>query len=146
MNLFTEDVKITKVEAYAAANTTDLTSDSVDMAADGGYDAVCFVAVYGTAAADNLIHAETSPDDSTFTDITGSEPNDAGASSEIQFVDVISPAARYVRCVAVRGTSTTLENIIAYRYKLRDKPADNKTAGTIEGEQLIAPTSTANGK
>lgn len=143
MNMITEDCKFDWVAPYTAAGTSTVTSSSVDMT---GYDAVCFLAMYGTAAADNLIHAETSPDDSTFTDITGSEPNDAGASSERQFVDVVRPAARYVRCLAVRGTSSTLENIIAIRYNTRSMAVDNKVAGTIEGEQLVSPTSTANGK
>jgi hypothetical protein len=143
MNFLTEEVLITKVEAYGSANTTTLTSDSVDCA---GYDGVAFVAVYGTAAADNLIYAEASTDDSTFVQVTSSEPNDAGASSEIQFVDIIKPPARYVRCLAVRGTSSTLENIIAYRYKARNLPVDNKVAGTIEGEQLVGPAMAANSK
>lgn len=146
MNLFTEDVKIDYVEAYAAAGTSTLTSDSVDMQALGGFDSVCFLTRFGTAAANNLIYAETSPDDSTWTEMTGSEPNDAGASSEIQFVDVRSPAARYVRAITLRGTSSTLENIIAFRYNARDLPQDNKVAGTIEGEQLIAPLSAASSK
>ena len=139
MNLFTEDVKITRVKAYQSANTTDVTSDGVDM---NGYDGVAFLVCYGTAAADNLIHAEQSSDNGVgdaYTDIAGSEPNDAGASSEIQFVDIRQPQERYVRCIAVRGTSSTVENIYAFRYNIRSMPADNKTAGTIEGEQLIAP-------
>jgi len=132
----TEDVKVTKVAAYASANTTDVTGTSVDMA---GYDGVVFLASFGTGAADNLIHAEQSSDNSSFTDIAGSEPNDAGASSELQFVDIINPAARYVRPIAVRGTSTTVENIYAIQYRAKTLPQDNKIAGTIEGEQLINP-------
>lgn len=139
MSFLSEDTLISVVTTYTSANTTDVNSTGVDMA---GFDGVLFIARYGTAAADNLIHAEQSSDDGsvdTYTDIAGSEPNSAGASSEIQFVDIINPQERYVRCVAVRGTSSTVEQITAIRYKARSKPQDNNTAGTIEGERLVQP-------
>lgn len=138
IGFLSEDTKIDNVEAYGSANTTTLTSDSVDMQ---GYDGVVFIAKYGTAAANNVIHAEQSSDDGdsdAFTDIADSEVA-AGASDEIQFIDILRPEERYVRCAALRGTSSTLEGIWAIRYQARTKAVDNTTAGTIAGVTLVSP-------
>lgn len=134
-----DKVVFTKIKDHSTANTGDVTSDSVDMQ---GYDGVVFCTSYGTAAADNLFHAEQSSDDGavdTFTDITGSELDLAGASDEDQVLDIFRPEERYVRVVAQRGTSSTLESIWAIRYCLRDVPADNDTSGTIASKILIEP-------
>lgn len=137
MNGFlSNNVKITKVSDVASANTTDVTSSSVDMA---GWDGVLFLTSYGTAAADNLMHAEQSSDDGssdTFADIAGSEVDLSGASDEDQWLDILEPTERYVRVVAQRGTSSTLENIWAIQYRGRSLPQSNLTSGTIYGKQI----------
>lgn len=143
MNGFlTENCKLTKVSDHTTAATTDVTSSSVDMQ---GWDGVVFFTSYGTAAADNLIHVEQSSDDGssdTFADVAGSEVNASGTSDEDQFVDILRPEERYLRCIAVRGTSSTCESIWALQYRGRVAPfADNPnlTSGTIYGNRLLSP-------
>ncbi len=137
--LLSENVKITKVSDPTSAGTGDVTSASVNMA---NYDGVLFLTSYGTAAADNLFHAQQSSDDGgsdTFTDIAGSEIDLSGASDEDQWLDIFRPEEQYVRVVAQRGTSSTLGDIWAVQYKGRDVPISNLISGTIYGKQLINP-------
>lgn len=134
-----EEVKIIKVADAAGAGTSDVTGTAVDMK---GYDGVIFLASYGTAAANNLMHAEQSSDNGSadaFTDIAGSEMNLEGASDEDQVLDILQPQERYVRVIAQRGTSSTLENIWAVLYKSKSVPQDNTDAGTIVTQRLLAP-------
>ncbi len=133
--MLSEYTKLTKVKDYSSADTTDVTSASVDMT---GYRGVMFLTSYGTAAADNLMHVEQSADDSSFADLTGTELG-VSTSDEDQWVDVHTPGDRYVRVVAERGTSSTLESIWALQYNPVNIPVDNTTAGTVHGEAHVAP-------
>lgn len=131
-----ENVKITKVSDAAGAATSDVTSTHVDMA---GWDGVLFLTSYGTPAANNLMHVETGDDsgDSDMADLSGGEVDLAGTSDEDQWLDVLRPRERYVRVVAQRGTSSTLENIWAIQYRGKDGfPQDNDTTGTIVGKRI----------
>jgi len=124
---------------YASAAQTDVEGTGVDTQ---GYEGVLFIAKYGTAADDNLIHAETGADNSVdWEDLEGSEV-DVGTSksNEIQWLDINHNVGdRYIRCVAERGTSSTLEFIIALPYGAHDEPVDNDTPGTIVGLLLTSP-------
>jgi hypothetical protein len=138
----TQNCRLDKVADYAAANTTDVTSSGVDMAADGGWDGVCFFTSYVAPAANNLFHLESSSDDASadaYTDIAGSEVDLGGASDEDQYVDVINPPERYVRAVAQRGTSSALGDIWALRYRGKSAPVTNSVLGTQYGKCLTAP-------
>lgn len=135
----TDEVKITKISDYESATTGDVTCTVIDMQ---GYDAVAFLASYGTPAANNLMHVEQSSDDASadpYTDIEGSEVDLSGASDEDQWVDIVDPEERYLRLICQRGTSTTLENAWAIQYKAKTLPQDNLVSGTIYGKQLVAP-------
>lgn len=130
--------KFTKLADYASANTTDVTSASVDML---GYEGVVFLTSYGTAAANNLMHAEQSSDDGSldgFSDIEGTSVG-VSTSDEDQWLEIHRPGKRYLRVVCARGTSTTLENIWAIQYGARSQPVDNTVAGTIHGELSVTP-------
>jgi len=137
--LLSENALFTKVADYASAATSDVTSASVDMT---DYDSVIFLISYGTPAANNLIHAECSSDDGssdTFADLEGSEVDLSGASDEDQWLEIHQPPERYVRCVAQRGTSSTLENIWAIQFNAKSIPTDNLTSGTIYGKSIVQP-------
>lgn len=139
--LLTDNVKITKVKDYQTAATGDVTSDAVDMQADGGWDGVAFFTSYNTAAADNLIHAECSSDNASadaYADIAGSEI-DGGSSDEDQLIDIYQPPERYVRCVAARGTSSVLGDIWAIQYRGRNLPHQNAVSGTLQVKRLVQP-------
>jgi hypothetical protein len=136
MNLSSR-VKLLKVKDHSAANTTDVTSDEVDTA---GYDGVMFVTSFGTAATDNTLKAQqdivtgmASAADLLATSVT------SGASDEDVWIDIYRPQERFVRVVAERGTSSTLESIWAILYNPRSMPVDNATTGTIIGEFHQSP-------
>jgi hypothetical protein len=132
-----ENILLTKVEDPTADGTSAVESAIVDM---DGWDGVIFFTSYATAAADNAIHAEqgAASDLSDAADLEGSEV-DVGASDEDQFVDILRPQERYLRCVALRGTSSVLGEIWAIQYRGAHLPQDNTTTGTIEGKQLVSP-------
>jgi len=137
-NFLSDEVKITKVADAQTAGTDTVNGTGVDMA---GWDGVIFLTSFGTAAANNALHAEQSSDDGdsdSYTDLEGSEV-DVGSSDEDQWVDVLCPQERYVRPSALRGTSSTLGDIWAIQYRGRSVAADNVTAGTINGKQVYHP-------
>lgn len=137
----TDHCRLDKVADAATAATSTVNATGVDMAENGGWDGVLFFTSFATPAADNAIHAEQSADDAdadAYADLAGSEV-DVGASDEDQFIDIQCPRERYVRCVALRGTSTALGDIWALRYRGRTAPIENVLSGTQNGKQLYRP-------
>ncbi len=136
----TEYTKITKVKDHTTAGTGDVTSDSVDMQEDGGYDGVVFVTSYGTANANNILKASQSADDSTFTEYGSTAQVISGASDEDVILEIARPTKRYLKAVAERGTSSTLESIWAIRYGSRTRPvASHAVSGTSAIVQASSP-------
>ena len=131
MNLSSR-TKWIKVQNHTAAGTSAVTSDEVDTA---GYDGVMFVTSFGTAASDNTLKAQqdTATGMASAADLEGTSVT-SGSSDEDVWIDVYRPRERYVRVVAARGTSSTLESIWAVLYDPRSMPVDNTTTGTIVGE------------
>ena len=127
--------------ATTTAGTSDVNGDILDMA---GFDSVLWIAKFGTAATNNTLHAQQDSDvaGGTMADLAGSSVT-VGSSDEIVWLDLQhSPAGeRYVRVVADRGTSTTLDWCVSLRYNAKDLVSgiDNLVAGTIAGELLIHP-------
>jgi len=135
MNL-SSHVKITKLADHTVAGTSDVTAAEVDMQ---GYEGVLFITSFGTAAADNTMEAEGSDQSGTsFADLEGTSVV-SGSSDEDVWIDVNRPRDRYIRVVAHRGTSSTLESIWAIQYGARLMPVDNTTTGTIIGEAHASP-------
>lgn len=136
--LLSEMVKMTKVADHSTAATSDVTSSSIDMK---GYESVLFVTSFGTAASGNTLKVQQSSDDGStdaYSDLEGSSVS-SGSSDEDVWIDVYMPTKRYVRVVAARGTSSTLESIWALQYGASSVPVDNTTSGTITGETAISP-------
>ena len=145
MNGFiTEHCKLIKLADYASAATSAVNGAGVDMQADGGWDGVLFFGSFGTAAADNFLKAQQSDDDGSsdgYSDLAGSAGT-PGSSDEDAWLDIQLPRKRYVRPVAVRTTSTTLENLWALVYRGKKLPLAstvNVISGTIYGKQLYHP-------
>ena len=133
-----DSVGLIKVKDHSAANTTAITSDAIDMQ---GYDGVLILTSFGTAAADNTVKVQQSSDDGStdaYSDLEGTSVV-SGTSDEDVWVDVVKPTKRYLKLVAARGTSSTLESIWAIRYGARKQPVDNTTSGTIIGEAHVSP-------
>jgi hypothetical protein len=105
-----------------------------------GYEGVLFLTSFAVAAADNLLLLEqgAESDGSDHTEVVDGAVVPA-SSDEDQWIDLYQPRARYVRCIAERGTSSALGDIWALQYGPRNLGQDNETAGTIAGLQLVAP-------
>lgn len=123
--------------ATTIAGTSTINGAEVDMA---NFEGVLFVIKFGTAAADNTIKAQQ--DDVTgmagAADLLGSLVA-VGASDEIVWLDLYRPLKQFVRMVALRGTSTTIDWGIAIRYAGKKGPQINNVAGTIAGELHVSP-------
>lgn len=139
MQNLSSQVKLTKVADHTAAGTTDVESAILDMQ---GYEGVIFFTSFGTAAADNLLKIQQNTANSTsgMADLTGTGvTSGASPSNEDVWSEVYRPRERYVRCIAVVDTSSTVESIWAIQYGARVVPVDNTTSGTIEGEMAASP-------
>jgi len=128
MNL-SKDIKITVVEAAAAAAQTELVTDVLDMS---GYEGVMFIALTGDVTATSVltltVKGNSANSVSTPTPVTqkASTAFTAGASdadSKVIMVDVYKPALRYVFGSLTRTTADAIiGGIIAIQYKSVNKP------------------------
>lgn len=119
--------RITRVSNAAAAGTSDINCTSVDMA---GYDAVTFVASFGTLTATQvtLLKLEGSDDNSSFSAITSSSTAAMadGDSNKLLAATIKRPANRYVRAVIDRGTANAVvDGVVAFQYRSRDLPTSH---------------------
>ena len=140
-----KDAKISRVENAAAAGTTDLDTDVLDMT---GYDAVMFVALLGDATSGSVLELQvfgntanstSSPTPVELTD--GDVTYTAGASdadNKLMVADVIRPAYRYVFARLVIDTQNcVVDGIIAIQYRSRDVPVTQ--GSTVLDSALIGP-------
>ncbi len=132
-----EQLRLLYVSTYATAATSTVTSSAIDTSPGSGqaYSAVLAHVRFGTAAADNTLKVQQSSDDGVadaYSDLEGTSVT-VGASDEVVWVD-IRPTKRYVKVLALRGTSSTADPIVALPYNARQEPVDNTIAGTIAGE------------
>lgn len=108
-----DNVKITKVNAYAASAGTAINSTSVDMQ---GFEGVVFVTSLATANAGNSVNVAQSEDNSTFNDLEGTAQVPA-SDGHLVAIDVYRPRERYVRAEVDRGgTNTVVDAIFAIQY------------------------------
>lgn len=127
MNL-SKDIKVTVVEAAAAAGTSELVSDVLDMQGWGG---VMFIALLGDVtdtsvltltAKGNSANSTSSPTPVTQASATFT----AGASnadSKVLMVDVYEPQLRYMFASLTRGTANAVVGgVIAIQYQPDSKP------------------------
>jgi hypothetical protein len=128
MNLLKE-VKITVVEAAAAAGTSALTSDVLDMS---GYEGVMFIALTGdvtdTSVLTLTVKGNSANSTSSPTPVT-QKASDAftasatSADSKAIVVDVYKPTLRYVFAELSRATANAVVGgILAVQYCARNKP------------------------
>ncbi len=141
MRPLNEEIKLIRVGGVTSAGTSTISATGIDLSTFGGWDGIFMFASFGTAASDNLLHAEQSPDDGTeaYADLLASQVSAGGGSNEQQWVDIFRPQEKWVRAVADRGTSTTIEAIWAILYRGRSKPYSNIIVGTINGIALVSP-------
>ena len=137
-SLLSERVKLIKISDHSTAATSTVTSIAVDTY---GYGGALFLTSFGTAATDNTIKVQQSSDDAAtdaYSDLEGTSVA-SGSSDEDVWLDVIKPQKRYLKLVAARGTSSTLESIWVLLYHPASVPVTNSTTGTIIGEESVSP-------
>jgi len=138
VGLFSENVKILKIQDHTTAATSAVTSDTIDTQ---GYGGVFILSSFGTAASGNTVKAQYSDDDAVtdaYSDVVGTSTT-SGTSDEDVWIEIKRPAKRYVKAVFARGTSSTLESVWAILYNPTNVPVDNTTSGTIAGEAHVQP-------
>lgn len=124
-----KDIKITVVEAAAAAAQTDLTTDVLDMT---GYEGVMWIALTGDVtsgsvltltAKGNSANSVSSPTPVTQKASDAFTAGAATADSKAIVVDVFRPTLRYQFAVLSRTTQDAIVGgIIAIQYKADTKP------------------------
>lgn len=128
MNL-SKNIKVSVVEAAAAAAQTALTTDVLDMS---GYEGVLFIALTGDVTSGSVLtltaKANSANSTSSPTPITqkATDAFTAGASdadSKVLMVDVYKPTLRYVFAELTRTTqNAVVGGIIAIQYGAHNKP------------------------
>lgn len=123
-----DNVKIT-VNGPTSAGTSAIDSTTLDMA---GFEGVIWIVRLGTAAADNNIRAQqdTVSGMGSAADLAGTLVN--SASNNVHVLDLQRPLERYVRCRVTRGTSTTIDTVVALQYKARSLAVAQAAAITLE--------------
>lgn len=124
--------------ATTIAGTSTINGTEMNMA---GYDGVLFIIKYGTAAANNTIKAQqdTATGMGSAADLEGTSVSLGGASDEIVVLDIFRPLEQFVRMVALRGTSTTIDWGLAIRYNATARKVTNALVGTLAIEQTTSP-------
>lgn len=132
-----DDVKIIKTFDEVTAGTSDSNGTTIDTA---GAEGVIFVTVLGTAAANNgvKVQQDSASGMGTAADLAGSKVLSDATETTI-VVEVVKPRERYVRPVAVRGTSTTIPAGIAILYGLRTVPSGNDDQTDVAAESHVSP-------
>ena len=128
MNL-SKDIKVTVVEAAAAAGQTELVTDVLDMT---GYEGVMFLALTGDVTATSVLtltvkgnsaNSVTTPTPVTQKATDAFTAGAATADSKVLLVDVYKPALRYVFGSLTRTTADAIVGgIIAIQYNAKTKP------------------------
>jgi hypothetical protein len=123
--------KFSKLEARAAAGTTDLTSDVLDMA---GFDSVLFIASSGDATSGTVIEmqvfgntANSGSGGTEVTDGTAAQTSTTGtdADNKLLIADIVrwNPAYRYAYGVfAIDTQNCEADGIYSIQYNARDLP------------------------
>lgn len=128
MNL-SKDIKITVVEAAAAAAQTELVTDVLDMT---GYEGVMFIALTGDVSdtsvltltvKGNTANSVSSPSPVTQKASDAFTAGAATADSKVIMVDVYKPAMRYIFGSLTRTAANAIVGgIIAIQYGAKTKP------------------------
>jgi hypothetical protein len=117
----------------AASNVTDATV--VDTA---GFEGCVFVAKFGTSAANNglKVQQDTVVGFGGGADLTGSQQL-LDATAKVAYVDIHRPLERFLRPIVVRGTSSTLDSLVAILYSGRNKPLTEDAS--VNGKVVVSP-------
>ena len=127
MNL-SKAIKVTVVEAAAAAAQTELVTDVLDMQ---GYDGVMFIALTGDVTTASVLtltvkgnsaNSVSSPTPVTQKATDAFTADGTSADSKVLMVDVYDPALRYVFASLTRTADAVIGGIIAIQYTAELRP------------------------
>ena len=132
-----ESVKVIKTFDEVTAATSASNGTIIDTANAEG---VIFITVFGTPAANNgvKVQQDTASNMAAAADLAGTQVLSDGTETTVA-VEVHKPRERYVRPVAVRGTSTTVPAGIAIVYGLRTEAFDNDAQADVAAESHVSP-------
>lgn len=133
-----EECKIALCSAAASAATTDLDGTVIDLAQDGGYDGVLFVAQLGDVTATSVLELQcqgsAASDGSSPSAEATTGSKTAGASdcdNKLLVLDVSRPANRYVFSRLKRGTANAVVNsVLAILYR-------GKIGPVVQGSDVV---------
>lgn len=134
MNL-SKDIKITVVEAAAAAAQTELVTDVLDMS---GYEGVMFIAMTGDVTTASVLtltvkgnsaNSVSSPTPVTQKASDAFTADGTSADSKVIIVDVYKPTLRYMFGSLTRTAANAIVGgIIAIQYGANNKPTTHDTS------------------
>lgn len=130
-------VRIEKTFDEVTAATSASSGSTIDMS---GAEGVIFITLFGTSAADNgvKVQQDSASGMGSAADLEDSQKLLDGTETVV-INQVHKPRERYVRPVAVRGTSTTVPGGFAIVYGLRSEPYDNDSDTDNSAESLVSP-------
>ncbi|MGV8832967.1 MAG: hypothetical protein ACOH2N_13400 [Devosia sp.] len=143
MNSILHNVEFVVVEASAAAGTTELTTDVIDMA---GWHGVAFIAHLGdvtTGSVLGFVADHSDEDDGGWDDLEGPLAFTAGASdadNKLLVLDLVRPAKRFVRARLSRTVANAvLGGVVAVKYGPTFSPV-TQGATVLASATLANPT------
>ena len=130
-------VKIIKIFDEVGAGTSDSNGTEIDLQNAEG---VIFTAVFGTSATDNGLKAQqdTVTGMASAADLEGTQVLLDGTETTAA-LQIHKPRERFVRAVAVRGTSTTVAAGVAIVYGLKTEAFDNDAQTDVAAENHVSP-------
>ena len=139
--------RLHRIDSATAAGTSDtITSDALDMGADGGYRNVTFLVLFGAivSGAVTTIKIQQSSDDGVadgYSDLEGTALSVADTDDgKVIPIHVIRPTKRYLKVLVTRATqNSTIDGMLAIQYDGNETPPTNESVTVATGESHISP-------
>lgn len=130
MAIYLSEVSRLRTEAPTATGTTTIDSAEVDMA---GWDGVCFIVRLGSPATNNNIRAQqdTATGMASAADIEGTLVGNHATNNPL-ILDLKRPRERFVRVRVTRGTTTTIDTLVAIQYRGRSSNFSQPSGTMLE--------------
>ena len=129
-------IKVIDLHVAAVAAASSITDATV--VDTQGYEGCVFMAKFGTSAVDNGLKVQQD----TVVGFGGGADLEASkilldGTSKVAIADVYRPKERFLKPIVLRGTSSTLDSLVAILYGPRKQPVTQGT--TTTGELNVSP-------
>lgn len=122
----------TKVTTYAptVTGTTTIDTTSLDMA---GWDGIVYIVRLGSPAVNNNIRVQQDIVTAmgAAADLIGTLVGNHATDNPL-ILDIRRPIEQFVRCRITRGTTTTIDTVVAIQYRGRTRPSVQPSGTQIE--------------